>query len=161
MSCNFFNPWTFCYNLCIFNTEAANRVTYRVLKYKIQKEGKIHHLTINYHPFLTLMLKPSGGFLLSLHHLLKTNTNPLLLITICDTPTSTECGLLRRSIENASSQPQSQFFTAGRVDRIWMKADIAEKEEGLVTRCLGSGVSTRQDPCRALSHNFELFNSFI
>ena len=54
---------------------------------------------------------------------------------------------MSRPTATASSQPQSQFYTAGRIDQLWTKADIAEEGERPVTGCLRPGVSTRQLGC--------------
>ena len=54
-------------------------------------------------------------------------------------PNSAEYGPFGRPIATASLQPQIQIHTAGRVDQLWTKADVAKKGEGPVIHCLWPG----------------------
>ena len=60
---------------------------------------------------------------------------------------SAKYGPLRRPTATASSQPQCQKCTAGLVDQLWTKADIARKGEKALAWALQPGVGTRQNMC--------------
>ena len=92
-----------------------------LLKYNMQKRrlnSSVNNKS-SLHPYLEV-----ETLLLSLLLLRVTDTNPFdFSWQVAMIPNSAKYGPLRRPTATASSQPQCQICTAGRVDQLWTKED--------------------------------------
>ena len=157
MDCLFSNPYN-------SYTEAAIRVKGSLELISIQIVQTLHknkmetrqNSSVNHksalHPYLEVKT-----LLLSILLLRVTNTNPLdFSWQVAMIPNSAKYGPLRSPTATASSQPQCQIRTAGRVDQVWTKEEMREGRRAFLP-----GVGTRQEMCNYFINLAMIFENIL